>query len=253
MADQIIPVGEGFWNIRGSFRLFGMLDIGTQASLVRLGSGKFVVLDAYDYDESVSRQVDELTDGGAAVEAVINTHPFHTVHCKAVARRFANAKHYGTVRHKQKFPNIEWQPEASEDPALHDKYADDLGFSVPQGVDFVPSNENLHFATVLVFHGRSKALHVDDTLGYFELPLIGGISFHPTFKQVLQPRAGAAAEFRAWAEDLIERCADVDHLCTAHGKKLPPKPGPGQTVADQVRAAYAKLDKTLAKHEQKYG
>lgn len=253
MADKIIPIGDGFWNIRGAFRLLGMINIGTQASLVRLASGKFVMLDAYEYDEAVAREVNRLTDDGAEVEAVINTHPFHTVHCEAIARRFPNARHYGTARHIQKFKGIDWQAEASEDPALHERYATDLSFTVPRGVDFIPDNQNLHFASVMVIHRASKALHVDDTLGYFNLPFVGGIAFHPTLKHVLQRRPGAVAEFRAWAEDLIDRCAEVHHLCTAHGTKLPPPPGTGETVAGQVREAYAKIGKVLDAHERKYG
>ena len=46
MADRIHDLGLGFWNIRGSFRLGGLLDIGTQCSLVQLNSGKFIFLDS---------------------------------------------------------------------------------------------------------------------------------------------------------------------------------------------------------------
>lgn len=42
MTDKIIDLGSGFWNIRGSFKLGGFIDIGTQCSLVQLESGKFI-------------------------------------------------------------------------------------------------------------------------------------------------------------------------------------------------------------------
>ena len=34
MTDKIHDLGAGFWNIRGTFRLGGVLNIGTQCSLV---------------------------------------------------------------------------------------------------------------------------------------------------------------------------------------------------------------------------
>jgi hypothetical protein len=61
MSGQFIRVSEGFWNIRGSFKIAGVIDVGTQASLVRLTSGKFVLLDSYTLSGAVKRQVNELT------------------------------------------------------------------------------------------------------------------------------------------------------------------------------------------------
>lgn len=46
MADRIVEISEDFWNIRGSFKIGGLLDIGTQASLARLGDGRYVLLDS---------------------------------------------------------------------------------------------------------------------------------------------------------------------------------------------------------------
>jgi hypothetical protein len=47
MSGKILHVADDFWNIRGSYRVGGVIDVGTQASLVRLASGKFVMLDSY--------------------------------------------------------------------------------------------------------------------------------------------------------------------------------------------------------------
>ena len=47
MANDILQVADDFWNIRGSFRIAGLIDVGTQASLVRLANGNFVFLGAY--------------------------------------------------------------------------------------------------------------------------------------------------------------------------------------------------------------
>ena len=47
MSEDVIQVAENFWNIRGSFKVAGLVDIGTQASLVRRSDGKFLMLDSY--------------------------------------------------------------------------------------------------------------------------------------------------------------------------------------------------------------
>lgn len=249
--DKVVPISDGFWNIRGSFRVFGLLDIGTQASLVRLARGGFVLLDSCTLTGAVEAEVRRLTRGGAQLEAIINLHPFHTVHVEAAARAFPNAKLYGTRRHASKFPTLAWQPERTETEAFAALYADDFDFTVPSGVDFVPSNENLHFASVLAIHKASRTLHVDDTLSWLPIPFAGRVGFHPTLGQVLQHRAGAVAEFRAWAESLIERSAEIEHLCTAHARLAKIRGAPAIQAA--LRDAYARIKATLDAHEARYG
>ena len=253
MADRILPVGEGFWNIRGSFKIAGVIDIGTQASLVRLQAGGFALLDSYTLTGEVERRVMDLTDGGRAVRAVLNLHPFHTIHVERTIARFPDAAHYGTARHLARAPDAPWQALRCEDPELHDLFADDLRFSVPRGVDFISPDPNLHFSSVLALHRSSRTLHVDDTLTWVGLPVVGGLSFHPTLAKVLERRPGAVADFRSWADELVALCADVDHLCTAHTRPLPPVPPEGAPVADQVRAALAKVEKVLVRHEKRFG
>ncbi|HEX5661167.1 MAG TPA: hypothetical protein VFX59_28445 [Polyangiales bacterium] len=250
MPDTLIEIGNGFWNVRGSFRVAGLVEAGTQTSLVRLKSGDFVMLDAYTLSRDVAQSVHALTDGGRAVRAVLNLHPYHTLHVRDCLRPFPNAKLYGTRRHKQQAPELAWQELETTDPALHAEFADDLRFSVPRGVDFSP-REGLHFASVLAFHAASKTLHVDDTLTWLKLPLLGGLRFHPTLRFVLQRRPGAVAEFRSWADDLVERCRAVEHLCCAHGRALPPQPTP--ELAQQVRKALAGVEGVLRRHERKFG
>ena len=84
MSKQILKVSDDFWNIRGDFKIGGVLNIGTHASLVRRGNGKFVLLDAYTLKGKVKAQVDALSNDGADIEAIINLHPFHTVHVHKV-------------------------------------------------------------------------------------------------------------------------------------------------------------------------
>ena len=57
MKDRIVHVSPDFWNIRGSFKIAGVVDIGTQASLVRLTGGGFAFLDAYSLGSEVLQQV----------------------------------------------------------------------------------------------------------------------------------------------------------------------------------------------------
>lgn len=250
----MIPTGPGFWNLRGSFKLAGVLDIGTQSSLVRRKSGKYVLLDACGLSDEAQRWVDAETEGGAAIEAVLHLHPFHTLSVKRAHQRYPKARLYGTARHQRLGTGMPWQPETTDSEAMHALFADDLTFSVPRGVELIPADENLHFASVLAFHPASKSLHVDDTLNYVRMPpLLRAVKpdlmgFHPTLSRVLERRAGAAQEFRAWALELVSRCEEVDHLCAAHGAVLA-----SGDVAQRVERALAKVDGKLKTHERKYG
>lgn len=254
MADQLVEIANGFWNVRGEFRVAGLLDVGTQTSLVRLKHGGFVLLDGYTLSGAVKQQVLNLTDGGRAVQAVVHLHPFHTVHVSRCAQQFPSAKQYGTQRHVDREPGLQWEPLRTDDPRLHEVFGDEFAFSVPQGVDFIPSNDALHFSSVLAIHRPSRVLHVDDTLSWLALPLLGErLVFHPTLRFQLQKRPGAVAEFRAWAKGLAEQCADVDHLCTAHAKVLPPQPLSNPPLAARVLEALDSVESMLARHEKRFG
>ena len=98
MSDEIHDLGAGFWNIRGSFRIGGVINIGTQCSLVKLSSGRFVFLDSYALTGDVRDEVMALTNNGQDVEAVLNVHPFHTVYCAQMAKDFPQATFYGSSR-----------------------------------------------------------------------------------------------------------------------------------------------------------
>lgn len=250
MADRIVEVADGFWNIRGSFKIAGLLDIGTQMSLVRRANGRFLLLDSYEIGGSVLDEVMALTDGGEAVDAVLNLHPFHTVHVAATHAQFPNATLVGASRHRDLAPDLPWHALTIDHPDLHAAFADDLDFMVPAGVDFISDDPKLHFSSVLAFHRASRVLHVDDTLTYVPVPIVGGLGFHPTLAKTLEKRAGAAAAFRAWALELAARCDQVDHVCTAHMRTLPPVPAP---FGDQVRTALSSVESTLAKHEARWG
>jgi len=256
----MIEVGPHFWNIRGNFKIAGLLNVGTQCSLVQRGNGRFLLLDSYTLDEETAEQVDAYTDGGQAIEAVLNLHPFHTVHVASVHERYPGAALYGSRRHREKFPDLPWKEDDVTDPELHERFAEDLRFSVPHGVDFISSNERVHFSSVLAYHPASRTVHVDDTYNYIPrrgllglTPLAGEVSFHPTLAKALEPRAGAAAEFRAWAEALTEEWGAAENLCAAHTGALLAAENDGPDLSEQLAAALDKVQDTLASHEAEHG
>lgn len=44
-------LAHDFWNLRGTFKVAGLLDVGTQLSVVRRSNGRFLVLDSYTPSE----------------------------------------------------------------------------------------------------------------------------------------------------------------------------------------------------------
>ena len=256
---NVIEIADGFWNIRGSFMIGGVVDLGTQASLVRRASGKFVLLDACGLPEATQQWIHEQTRGGEDLEAILNLHPFHTLHVQAVHAAYPRAKLYGTARHLEKLEGLPWEPLRTEDSSLHEAFREDFEFSVPRGTDFISKNEKLHFSSVLAFHGASKTLHVDDTVLYFRLPILFRLfgsdvtRMHPTLDAVLERRAGAAADFRAWGRELVERTRDVENLCCAHSAVLLGRKNTGAAIAARVEAALQNVEGKLKAHERKYG
>lgn len=257
---SIIRVAPDFWNIRGSFKVGGLVDVGTHVSLVRRSNGKFVFLDSYTLSDEVEQEVRALTSGGADIEAILNVHPFHTVHVRNMHERFPNAKLFGTARHHEKFSELPWETIRTEDPALHAELTDDFDFSVPRGVDFISKNENVHFSSVLVLHRGSKTIHVDDTIMYVKLPKVARafgrselFSFHPTLRQALERRPGACTDFRSWARELAERWRDAQNLCAAHTAVLTEERNRGPSIHLRILEALEKTEGKLRAHEKKYG
>ena len=128
MAEAIEQLADGFWRITGEFKIGGLVDLGTQASLVRLGNGNFVFLDSYTLPADVHREVLRIV-GDARVEAILNLHPFHTLHCEWMHAAFPAAKLYGTARHAEHLPTLPWQETRCEDVALAERYGADFAFS----------------------------------------------------------------------------------------------------------------------------
>lgn len=258
--SHIVAVAKNFWNIRSSFKIAHLIDVGTHASLVKLKSGSFVLLDACTLSGKVKAKVDELTRNGADIAAIINVHPFHTVHVRKVHEQYPQARLYGTVRHVERFPDLPWEMEHTEDPRLHELFADDLEFSIPRGVEFISANENIHFSSVLVYHRSSQTLHVDDTLMLIQMPAVirrfglqNYMGFHPTLAQALEKRAGAAREFRLWAEELAANWSDANNLCAAHNGILRAQSEQKASIHDRILKALQNASRTLATHKKRYG
>lgn len=106
--------------------------------------------------------------------------------------------------------------EKATEPLEHSRFSSSHPPSVPRGVDFVSSDEKVHFSSVLVFHRGSRTIHVDDTLVFVRPPrfirpwLPGVLRFHPMLAWALERRPGAAADFRAWAFRCRERSRALD-------------------------------------------
>ena len=252
MPTELLRVADDFLNVRGSFKVGGLVDIGTQCSLVRRANGKFVFLDSYTLSDAVQRDIDALTDGRRNVEAILNLHPFHTVHVRAMHERYPDAKLFGTARHLSRFADLPWQTARTEQARLHKMFEDDFEFSVPQGVDFISANENVHFSSVLVLHRASRTIHVDDTLMYVRLPLpvrllgfADVLVFHPTLRQALEKRKAAGQDFRDWAKGLAGRWRDAENLCAAHTTALTAARNRGASIHERILAALAKVSGTL--------
>ncbi len=222
MAEEIIKVSDNFWNIRGDFRIGGVLNIGTQCSLVRLGDGRFVFLDSYALTGDIREQVMAATDGGNSVEAVLNVHPFHTVHCAQMAKDFPGARFYGSARHKSEVPEVNWEAQTVESDAVAAQYPE-LAFSLPDGIDYISDDESVHAGSLLVYHEASGALHVDDTFNVLPVPSvirkvlpIPELSFHPKLEAALHDTPRAGTQFCNWAERLAKEWSGTRTLCAAH-------------------------------------
>ena len=254
---DFIDLGNGFWNARGSFKIGGVYEAGTQASLVALPNGRFLWLDSITLTGEALDSAMALTDGGRKVEAILNLHPFHTLHCDWASQAFPGATLYGSSRHKQKRPGLNWADEPVESEAVAERYAEVLRFSLPRGVDYISANEHVHFSSLLAFHPASGTIHSDDTLSYARLPFplslwreATPIFFHPTLGKALEERPGAAEDFRRWAKALGRSWGGASRLCAAHNGICD---FPARDFTARLDKALNRVEAVLNKHEQRIG
>jgi len=100
---RIQEVAPGFYNIRADLKIaLGLINIGNQMSIIKLASGRFLIIDAIQLDNQLKSEIDILTENGAKIEAFISTHPFHTLHIKDFNKAYPNLEYYGCPRHLKK-------------------------------------------------------------------------------------------------------------------------------------------------------
>eukprot|EP00005_Dracoamoeba_jomungandri_P005415 CAMPEP_0174258630 /NCGR_PEP_ID=MMETSP0439-20130205/7589_1 /TAXON_ID=0 /ORGANISM="Stereomyxa ramosa, Strain Chinc5" /LENGTH=299 /DNA_ID=CAMNT_0015342205 /DNA_START=19 /DNA_END=918 /DNA_ORIENTATION=- len=260
-TTTVVEVTEDFYNLRGEFYKSGV-DIGAQTSLVRLNSGKWVLLDCLVLDKGGFEKLDNLTKNGTLLEAIINVHPYHTVFVPDIVARYPKALLYGTIRHHELYPDLDWQPELTESEAFQKLYSSDFSFSVPSGVYFI---SDTHFSSVLVYHNASKTLHVDDTymcvksapsLSKEKAQLADGqaeeVSFHKGLLTALQNRSGASEDFRDWANSISSNWADAQNLCAAHLTYLLAVDNDGPSLHDRLVKSLAGVEWILKLHDKLY-
>ncbi|MET1754198.1 hypothetical protein ABVV53_01780 [Novosphingobium sp. RD2P27] len=250
-------LADNFWNFRGSFKIGGVLDIGTQMSLVRRSNGRFLMLDSYAVSDADKDSLLALTDNGAAVDAIINVHPFHTLYCRVAHRLAPTARLIGTRRHREQVPELPWESGVIEDVATQAEFAAELDFAVPSGLELVTSDDSVHASSVLARHRASGIVHVDDTLNVLAAPGLlkhilpqSRLRFHPMLGKALQARPGAANAFAGWARDLASQWAGTPIVCAAHSavRRLP-----ANGWRDEVSRALSGVEKTLAAHRSQHG
>ena len=250
-------LADDFWNMRGNLRISKIINIGTQMSLVRRSGGGFLLLDSYEPGKTDQDELLALTDGGSRIEAVLNLHPFHTVHCGFVQQWLPHARLIGTRRHHRHLPNLQWDPALIEDAATQQQFADALDFSIPSGVDFISDDDDVHVSSVIARHRASGTVHSDDTLNVLDLPsllqkMVPGpkLRFHPKLAEGLEKRAGAAADYMCWATDLARDWADTQIICAAHNGILDLT---DETFGEAIENALEYASDTLDQHRETYG
>lgn len=247
---------DDFWNFRGDFRIAGVFNVGTHMSLVRRPDGRFLVLDSYDLAGEDRAKLMSLTDNGAAIDAILNVHPFHTLHCEALHALLPGVRLIGTARHRRQVPRLPWAEGPIEDAATQSEFADTLDFSIPAGVDFVCPDDKVHVASVIVRHRASGVVHVDDTINVLAPSSLlkavlpePRLRFHPMLARALQERSGAADEYAAWASDLADRWADTPVVCAAHSAVRRLDPGGWRTeMLDALEHVRPALDRHRRAH-----
>eukprot|EP01126_Amoeba_proteus_P063908 TRINITY_DN8870_c0_g1_i2.p1 TRINITY_DN8870_c0_g1~~TRINITY_DN8870_c0_g1_i2.p1 ORF type:complete len:287 (+),score=38.01 TRINITY_DN8870_c0_g1_i2:822-1682(+) len=223
-------IAPGFWNIRGRFKIFGLVNIGTQMSVIKLSNDKYLIVDTVPLDDETRDELDTLTEKGTLIEAVLATHPFHTLAFPDFFQHYPNAPYYGCPRHLRTLPQIPWVG-SFDDPEILRKWEPEVEMRIPAGAEFVnplPESSN-HFVSVWVYSRLAKTVHVDDTVCYLSDPpmvlqLLGikkdTLFWHTSMLgPAFYPTPEAPQDFRRWVEDLLNDW-DFDNFCIAHKNNM---------------------------------
>jgi len=250
--SRFVPIGEGFWNARASFKVMMVINIGTHMSVIKLKNEKFLIIDTIPLDDEAKLELDALTDNGNKIEAVVATHPFHSLSFPAFYEKYPNVPYYGTPRHLRNLKQIPWVGSIAEPENLN-RWAPDVEMRIPAGAEFDnPQPESFnHFSCAWVYHRQSRTVHVDDTINYYAesgglsqwvtdiFGKTGTFSFHPAIG-LLYPTKEAPIQFRDWVKSILHDW-DFDNVCAAHvGVRMG---GSKQLLAECLEKAEPLLEK----------
>jgi len=231
-TTNLNQIGPNFWNVRAHFKIIGgLVDIGTHMSIIKLSSGKFLLIDTVPLTDVLKQEIDTLTDSGKLIDAIVATHPFHTLAFPGFYQGYPNAPYYGTPRHLKRQPDIPWVGDVN-DLAVRKKWEPEVYMRIPAGAEFiapVPESYN-HFCCVWIFHPESKTIHIDDSINFFSNPSVimkvagkkkGCMEFHASLKgPALHPKPESPKLLKEWSEAIINDW-DFDNMCCAHiGNKV---------------------------------
>lgn len=132
-SPQLHQIGPGFWNVRTSFKLFKLIDIGTHMSVIQLRNGNFLVVDTVEMNDQLKKELDDLTNNGTKIEAVVAVHPFHTLAFPGFYKLYPDAKYYGTPRHLRNLKDIKWAGQLDNNKESLSKWEPDVELRIPAG------------------------------------------------------------------------------------------------------------------------
>jgi hypothetical protein len=222
--SKMIEIHPTFLNLRASLTfLGGMIDIGTHMSLIKLSTGKYLVIDTCDVNSTDKEKIDTITNNGELIEAVIGTHPFHTLYFEPFHRWYPNVPYYGTPRHIRRLTSIAWAGDISKPENLRKWEPEGIFMRIPDGADFDPEDQGNHFSCVFVYHSASKTIHIDDTVmnfGHSVGCVLGCLVPRNTMqfwdlKKGLNKTKSAPNDFRQFIEGVINDW-DFDNIVAAH-------------------------------------
>lgn len=221
---MLYQIGSNFYHIRGPLNMVCgcCLDIGTHMALIKLPSGKFLVIDTIDVTAEDKAEIDKLTNNGALIEAVIATHAFHTLFFPAFFKLYPNPEYYGTARHLKNQPAINWKGDIMHNLSKWEN--DGIYIRCPDGCDFLSET---HFSGLFVFDKPSKTLFNDDTIMYFDNPSclikfagLAEMQFHTELTNALHKTETGPTKFGNFIRNVINDW-DFDNICVAHsGRKI---------------------------------
>lgn len=257
-TSRIKEIANGFYNVRASFKiLVGIIDIGTHMSFIKLPSGKFLVIDTVPLDDELKKEIDQLTNNGTDIEAVVATHPFHTLAFPGFYQAYPNVPYYGTPRHIRNQKEIPWAGNIQNELK---RWEPDVQMRIPDGAEFVnpqPESYN-HFVSVWVYSPAARTIHVDDTISYIENPNLlfklagkraNQMEFHMSIKGPgLYQTEDAPVVFKQWVTNILNDW-DFDNACCAHvDNKIG---GAHELLAKTLQDAQPLFEKLIKKHQGK--